>query len=54
MNYQDVEKEYQNSVGVQVSDYMNFMKENGVANQSFIKGTFIGDDLIFVMRLDQQ
>ena len=47
MNYQDVEKEYQNSVGVQVSDYMDFMKENGVANQSFIKGTFIGDDLNF-------
>jgi hypothetical protein len=23
------------------------MKENGVANQSFIKGTFIGDDLNF-------
>ena len=41
------EKEYSNSVGVQVSDYMDFMKENGVANQSFIKGTFIGDDLNF-------
>ena len=26
---------------------MDFMKENGVANQSFIKGTFIGDDLNF-------
>ena len=47
VNYQDVEKEYSNSVGVQVSDYMDFMKENGVANQSFIKGTFIGDDLNF-------
>ena len=47
MNYQDVEKEYQNSVGTQVSDYMDFMKKNGVANQSFIKGTFIGDDLNF-------
>ena len=47
MNYQDVEKEYQNNVGTQVSDYMDFMKENGVANQSFIKGTFIGDDLNF-------
>ena len=47
MNYQDVEKEYLNSVSDQVSDYMDFMKENGVANQSFIKGTFIGDDLNF-------
>ena len=26
---------------------MDFMKQNGVANQSFIKGTFIGDDLNF-------
>ena len=26
---------------------MDFMKENGVTNQSFIKGTFIGDDLNF-------
>ena len=47
LNYQDVEKEYQKNVSSQVSDYMNFMKENGVANQSFIKGTFIGDDLNF-------
>jgi len=34
-------------VNNQVSDYMDFMKENGVKNQSFIKGTFIGDDLNF-------
>ena len=47
MNYQDVEKEYLDNVSDQVSDYMNFMKENGVTNQSFIKGTFIGDDLNF-------
>ena len=47
LNYQDVEKEYQKNVSTQVSDYMDFMKENGVANQSFIKGTFIGDDLNF-------
>ena len=40
-------KNIKNNVGAQVSDYMNFMKENGVANQSFIKGTFIGDDLNF-------
>ena len=47
MNYKDVEKEYLTSVTAQTSDYMDFMKENGVTNQSFIKGTFIGDDLNF-------
>ena len=47
MNYKDVEKEFMTSVTTQTSDYMDFMKENGVANQSFIKGTFIGDDLNF-------
>jgi len=26
---------------------MDFMKKNGVNNQSFIKGTFLGDDLNF-------
>ena len=47
LNYEDVEKEFLNSVDSQVTDYMDFMKKNGVANQSFIKGTFIGDDLNF-------
>tara|TARA_Y100000741_G_scaffold305240_1_gene247441 strand:- start:691 stop:1161 length:471 start_codon:yes stop_codon:yes gene_type:complete len=47
MNYKDVEKEYSDNVSNQVSDYMDFMKKNGVKNQSFIKGTFIGDDLNF-------
>jgi len=47
MNYKDVEKEYMASVTSETSDYMDFMKQNGVANQSFIKGTFIGDDLNF-------
>ena len=46
-NYQDVEKEYLNSVSAKVSDYMEFMKKNGTTKQSFIKGTFIGDDLNF-------
>ena len=47
MNYEDVEKEYMSSVEAKTSDYIDFMKQNGVANQSFIKGTFIGDDLNF-------
>ena len=47
MNYKDVEKEYMAKVSSQTANYMDFMKANGVANQSFIKGTFIGDDLNF-------
>ena len=47
MDYEDVEKEYMSSVEAKTSDYIDFMKQNGVANQSFIKGTFIGDDLNF-------
>ena len=46
-NYKDVEQEFLDNVTSQVSDYIDFMKENGVTNQSFIKGTFIGDDLNF-------
>ena len=47
ISYKDVEKEYMRQVNSQTSDYINFMKENGVAKQSFIKDTFIGDDLNF-------
>ena len=47
MSYKDVEKEYMAKVSSQTANYMDFMKENGVTNQSFIKGTFIGDDLNF-------
>ena len=47
INYKDAEKEYLNSVDIQTVDYMDFMKQNGVINQSFIKGTFLGDDLNF-------
>ena len=45
INYKDAEKEYLNSVDIQTVDYMDFMKQNGVINQSFIKGTFLGDDI---------
>jgi hypothetical protein len=47
MNYRDVEKEYMAIVSSQTSDYIDFMKKNGIINQSFIKETFIGDDLNF-------
>ena len=41
------EKEFFLSVDNLTNDYMNFMRQNGVINQSFFKGTFIGDDLNF-------
>ena len=41
------EKEFIISIDVLTNDYMNFMRKNGVTNQSFIKGTFVGDDLTF-------
>jgi len=47
MNYKDVEKEFMDKVSTQTSDYINFMKKNGFEKQSFIKDTFIGDDLDF-------
>ena len=47
LTYKDVEEEYMTKVTSQTSDYIHFMKKNGVAKQSFIKDTFIGDDLIF-------
>ena len=47
INYKDAEKEYLINVDAQTLDYMDFMKQNGVINQSFIKGTFLGDDIAF-------
>ena len=41
------EKEYFFGVSNLTEDYVNFMKENGAANKSFFKGTFLGDDLNF-------
>ena len=41
------EKQFLSSVDSLTNDYMDFMKQNGVINQSFIKGTFLGDDLNF-------
>jgi len=29
------------------NDYMDYMEKNGVINQSFFKGTFLGDDIAF-------
>ena len=41
------EKEFLISIDNLTNDYMDFMRKNGVANQSFIEGTFLGDDLTF-------
>tara|TARA_B100001540_G_scaffold267589_1_gene249223 strand:+ start:210 stop:668 length:459 start_codon:yes stop_codon:yes gene_type:complete len=44
---QSAEKEFFFGVDSLTNDYMSFMRENGVINKSFFKGTFIGDDLNF-------
>ena len=47
INNNEAEKEFLSSVDGLTNDYMDFMMQNGVINQSFIKGTFLGDDLNF-------
>tara|TARA_Y100000590_G_scaffold460279_1_gene619264 strand:- start:369 stop:830 length:462 start_codon:yes stop_codon:yes gene_type:complete len=47
INYKEAEKEYLSSIDSQTSDYMDYMIQNGVINQSFIEGTFLGDDITF-------
>ena len=47
INSKGAEKEFLSNVDALTNDYMNFMIQNGVINQSFIDGTFLGDDLNF-------
>ena len=47
INNKEAEKEFLSSVDSLTNDYMDFMRQNGVINQSFINGTFLGDDLNF-------
>ena len=47
INNKEDEREFLSSVDGLTNDYMDFMMQNGVINQSFIKGTFLGDDLNF-------
>ena len=47
INNKEAEKEFLSSVDSLTNDYMDFMIQNGVVNQSFIKGTFLGDDIAF-------
>ena len=47
INNKKAEKKFLSSVDALTNDYMDFMKQNGVINQSFIEGTFLGDDIAF-------
>ena len=47
INNKDAEKEFLSGVDSLTNDYMAFMMQNSIINQSFIKGTFLGDDLNF-------
>tara|TARA_B100001175_G_scaffold312383_1_gene318270 strand:+ start:2879 stop:3337 length:459 start_codon:yes stop_codon:yes gene_type:complete len=47
IDVQAAEKEYFFTIDNLTKDYMNFMRKNGLINQSFFKGTFLGDDLNF-------
>ena len=47
INNEEAEKEFLSSVDSHTNDYMGFMIENGKTTESFIKGTFLGDDLNF-------
>ena len=47
INNKEAEKEFLSSVDGLTNDYMNFMMQNGVTNESFFKGTFLGDDITF-------
>ena len=47
INREEAEKEFLSSVDGLTNDYMDYMEKNGVINQSFFKGTFLGDDIAF-------
>ena len=47
INNKEAEKEFLLSVDSLTNDYKDFMVQNGVVNQSFINGTFLGDDIAF-------
>ena len=47
INREEAEKEYFSDADNLTNDYMDYMEKNGVINQSFIKGTFLGGDLAF-------
>ena len=47
INNKEAEKEFLSSVDSLTNDYMNFMIKNGETTESFIKETFLGDDIAF-------
>ena len=47
INNKEAEKEFLSSVDGLTNDYMDFMIQNGVINQSFFEGTFLKDDIAF-------
>ena len=47
INNKEAEKEFLSSVDSLTNDYMDFMMKNGETTKSFIKGTFLGDDIAF-------
>ena len=47
IEHKEAEKAYFFEVKNLTEDYVKFINENGKENQSFFKGTFLGDDLNF-------
>ena len=47
INNEEAEKKFLSNVDSHINDYMDFMMKNGKTTKSFIKGTFIGDDIAF-------
>ena len=47
INNIEAEKEFLSSVDNLTNDYIDFMIKNGEAKESFVKGTFLGDDIAF-------
>jgi len=47
INNKEAEKEFLTSVDNLTNDYMKFMIKNGETTESFIKGTFLGDDITY-------
>ena len=47
INNKEAEEEFLSSVDSLTNDYMDFMIKNGKTTESFIKGTFLGDDIAY-------
>jgi len=47
INNEEAEKKFLSNVDSHTNDYVDFMMKNGKTTESFIKGTFLGDDIAF-------